>query len=114
MEQLPGTYNAGFAISIAIWQGKDYEIKITTKTPLVTMFSGGSGLKDKMENNKFKTSTLFFSVCLLFVFKVFFNHDYIIFIFKSPSLDRQPGQTASEILAGRSIQFASHRLESEL
>lgn len=41
---------------------KDYEIKITTRTPLVIMFSGGSGLKDKMENNQFKTSTfLFFS-----------------------------------------------------
>lgn len=68
MEQLPGTHNAGFAISIAIWQGKDYEIKITTKTPLVTMFSGGSGLKDKMENYQFKTSTLFFLfVCCLFL-----------------------------------------------
>lgn len=67
MEQLPSTYNAGFAISIAIWQGKDYEIKITTKTPLVTMFSGGSGLKDKMENNQFKTSTLFFLFVCLFL-----------------------------------------------
>lgn len=63
--ELPGTFNAGFAISVALWQGKDYEIKITTKTPLVTMFSGGSGLKGKMENNQFKISSLFFSVCFL-------------------------------------------------
>lgn len=42
---------------------KDYEIKITTRTPLVIMFSGGSGLKDKMGNNQFKTSMfLFFSL----------------------------------------------------
>lgn len=60
MEQLLHTFNTSFARSIAMKQGKDDEIKITTKTPLVTMFSGGSGLKDKMENNQLKTSTLFF------------------------------------------------------
>lgn len=47
VEQFPGSFNTNFTISIATWHGKDYEIKITTKTPLVTMFSGGSGLKDK-------------------------------------------------------------------
>jgi len=68
MEQPPGTFDTSFRTSVAIWQGKDYERNITTKTPLVTMFSGGSGLKDKMENNQFKTSTLSF----LFVWLRFF------------------------------------------
>lgn len=80
MEQPPHTFNANLAISIAIWQGKDYEIKITTKTPLVTMFSGGSGLKDKMENNQLKTSTLFFSVCFGFFVIFFFLNSYLIII----------------------------------
>lgn len=45
------------------------------------MFSGGSGLKDKMENNQFTTSTLQI---------LFFLHHYFS-IFKNLSLDSQHG-----------------------
>lgn len=66
---VPSSFNTNFTISIATWQGRDYEIKITTNTPLVTMFSGGSGLKDKKGKQSIQNQHTLF--CFVIAVEVF-------------------------------------------